>query len=222
MTSDRLLTRPSLTPKMTARRVPDRPPARCHGSRSATSAALDARRATPTPSRPPTSRHDRDPRSPGVTAAGSIGASVGRPSVESVPSFFLSLSQIRACSRSSAAIEATSGDAPCASYASSSSPSSALTSSDTADVPSTRAARMMNRTRMRGASGGGTSRRARVSLRAQMSAWRRSLPAIRRKASARRGSFSMPASASYRTIASRSSLRLSRLCSTSMGGTDAS
>ena len=30
MTSDRLLTRPSLTPKMTARSVPDRPSARCH------------------------------------------------------------------------------------------------------------------------------------------------------------------------------------------------
>ncbi len=50
-----------------------------------------------------------------------------------------------------------------------------------------------------------------------MSAWRRSLPAIRWNASARRGSFSIAASASYRTIASRSSLRLSRLCSTSMG-----
>ena len=62
-------------------------------------------------------------------------------------------------------------------------------------------------------------RRGRAASMAQMSAWRRSLPAIRRNASARRGSFSIVASASYRTIASRSSLRLSRLCSTSMGGT---
>ena len=39
MTSDRLLTRPSLTPKMTARSVPDRALVRCHGSRRAISAA---------------------------------------------------------------------------------------------------------------------------------------------------------------------------------------
>ncbi len=42
MTSDRLLTRPSLTPKMTARSVPDRPPTRCQVSRRPTSAALVA------------------------------------------------------------------------------------------------------------------------------------------------------------------------------------
>ena len=66
----------------------------------------------------------------------------------------LSWSQITACSRSSAAIAATSGDAPWASYASSSSPSSALTRSATAAVPSSRAARMMNRTRIRGPIGG--------------------------------------------------------------------
>ena len=52
MTSDRLLTSPSLTPKMTARSVPDRPPVRCQLSPSAISAAEPrraARRATPSP-----------------------------------------------------------------------------------------------------------------------------------------------------------------------------
>ena len=44
-----------------------------------------------------------------------------------------------------------------------------------------------------------------------MSAWRRSLSAMCRKAAARRGSRSIEARASYRTIASCSSLRLSRL-----------
>src|SRR6476661_1970218 len=39
MTSDRLLTRPSLTPKMTARNVPDCP-ARCQPSRRAMSAGV--------------------------------------------------------------------------------------------------------------------------------------------------------------------------------------
>ena len=58
--------------------------------------------------------------------------------------------------------------------------------------------------------------RARAASSAQMSAWRRSLPAIRRNAAARRGSFSIVASASYSTIASRSSLRFSRLCAMSM------
>ena len=57
MTSDRLLTSPSLTPKMTARSVPERPPARCHDSRLPTSAAFRARPAMATPSRPG-SRHE--------------------------------------------------------------------------------------------------------------------------------------------------------------------
>ena len=91
MTSDRLLTRPSLTPKMTARRVPDRPPARCQCSRCPISAALRARRAIATPSRPESLR-------PGTSAP------------------LLSRSQISACSRSSAAIAATSGEPPWASY----------------------------------------------------------------------------------------------------------
>ena len=166
MTSDRLLTRPSLTPKMTARSVPERPPARCQVSRRPTSAALVAPRAMATPSRP-----------------GWLTSGICSPA--------FSLSQMTACSRSSAAIAATSGETPWPSYSASSSPSSALTSSATADVPATRAARMMNRTRIRGPAGGGTSAPSSRSFDAQMSAWRRSLPAMRRNASARRGSFSM-------------------------------
>ena len=54
----------------------------------------------------------------------------------------------------------------------------------------------------------GRSPRARAACRAQISAWRRSLPAIVRNAAARCGvAVSIPASASYRTIASRSSFR---------------
>ena len=195
MTSERLLTRPSLTPKMTARSVPDRPPARCH-----VSCLAELGRAVGADGRSRRRRGwGRSPR--------------GRRS----PLF--SRSQITACSRSSAAIAATSGDAAWASYAFSSSPSSALTRSATAPVPSRRAVRMMNRTRIRGPSGSGTSAPRSRSFDAQMSACRRSLPAIRSNAAARRGSFSIADSASYRTIASRSSFRLSRLCSTSMGGT---
>ena len=191
MTSDRLLTSPSLTPKMTARSVPDRELRRCHGSYRPTSAADTARLATATPSR----RH------------ASSGLSLARRS------------QIWACSRSSAAMAATSGEASWASYASSSSPSRALTRSATERVPNRRAISMMNRTRGRGPSGGGTVAPSSVSLPAQMSAWRRSFDAIRRNASARVGSFSISASASYRTIASRSSLRFSRLVERSMGAT---
>ncbi len=50
---------------------------------------------------------------------------------------------------------------------------------------------MMNRTRARGWAGGGTDAPSSVSLVAQTSAWRRSLPAIRSNAAARAGSFSM-------------------------------
>ena len=67
-------------------------------------------------------------------------------------------------------------------------PRATATSSATAFVPRTRAARMMNRTRARGRPAGGTvapSSRRRV---AQISAWRRSLVAMWRKAAWRRGS----------------------------------
>ena len=54
-------------------------------------------------------------------------------------------------------------------------------------------------------------------LAAQIPAWRRSLPAIVPNARARRSSFSIAASASYRAIASRSSFRLIRLWAMSVG-----
>ena len=97
---------------------------------------------------------------------------------------------------------------------SSSSPSSAWTRSDDrvacrTSVP----ARMISRTRIRGAPAGGTVAPAFSRRVAQISAWRRSFAAIRRNAAARSGSFSICASWSYRTIASRSSLRLARLAS---------
>ena len=85
--------------------------------------------------------------------------------------------QISACSRSSAAIAATSGCVSCwRSYASSSSPSSAWTRSDTAPVPSSRGRRDDEpdphpRPRRPAA----RPRRARAGCVAQMSAWRRSL-----------------------------------------------
>ena len=70
----------------------------------------------------------------------------------------------------------------------------------------------MNRTRIRGRLAGGTTAPRSRSRVAQMSAWRRSLSAMCRNAAARRGSRSIEARASYRTIASCSSLRFSRLC----------
>ncbi len=54
MTSARLLTRPSLTPKMTARSVPDRAPVRCQFSDAPISDGAIARPARATPSRPAT------------------------------------------------------------------------------------------------------------------------------------------------------------------------
>src|SRR3954452_20747797 len=70
---------------------------------------------------------------------------------------------------------------------------------------------MMNRTRTRAGPAGGTAAPSSRRRLAQMSAWRRSFSAMWRNADARRGSFSIPASASYRTIASRFSLRFSSL-----------
>ena len=81
----------------------------------------------------------------------------------------------------------------------------------TARVPNSRASSMITGSGGAAGSAWRDVRAGRVSFAAQMSAWRRSLPAIRRNASARRGSFSMPASASYSRIASRSSRRLARL-----------
>src|SRR5215210_5189446 len=75
---------------------------------------------------------------------------------------------------------------------------------------------MMKRTRSRGGPDDGTTTPVARSFDAQISAWRRSLEAIVRKADDRRSSGSIEASASYRAIASRSSLRLARLCFASM------
>ena len=71
MTSDRLLTSPSLTPKMIARSVPDRPD-RCHCSRWPISAALAASRAIATPSR-------------GVAAPRSAAPALVGPALEPLP-----------------------------------------------------------------------------------------------------------------------------------------
>ncbi len=70
---------------------------------------------------------------------------------------------------------------------------------------------MMNRMRSLGRPGAGTVAPSSVRRFVQIWAWRRSLSAMNRKAAARRGSFSIDASASYSTTASCSSLRFSRL-----------
>ncbi len=68
--------------------------------------------------------------------------------------------------------------------------------SETARVPSSRASQMIVRTRIRGRPAGGTSAPSSRRRSAQISAWRRSLPAIVRKAAARCGSRSIEARAS--------------------------
>ena len=164
MTSERLLTSPSLTPKITARSVPDRPPVRCQASRLPISAALVARRAMATPSRP---------------SPGHVAELVAR--LELVPDD----RRARVRRRRWRPPRATR---PGRRTASSSSPSRALTRSATArgaeearrddDEPDAHP-----RPVRRAARSAPSSR----SLPAQISACRRSLPAIRRNASARRG-----------------------------------
>ena len=149
MTRARLLTRPSLTPKMTARSVPDRP-GRCRCQRLA--------------------RRRSGGWSPDAVGA---GLAAGR--------------QISACSRSSAAIASTSGEAWRLVEL-------LLVALERLDQVASRrasrtarASRMMTATRgpRAGSAPAGRRRRAPRSFPAQMSAWRRSLPAIRRNAAAR-------------------------------------
>ena len=105
MTSDRLLTRPSLTPKMTARSVPDRALARCHGSRRPMSAAEvtpRARRgrradgATPTPSDRPRRGARRQPL-PDLCVlplVGGDGRDLGRRALALVRVFLVALERL--------------------------------------------------------------------------------------------------------------------------------
>jgi hypothetical protein len=108
------------------------------------------------------------------------------------------------CSRSSSASAAASP--PCCWYFSASFPSVSSTSGSTAAVPRRRASQMSTRMRELGASGGSAAP-AFSSLRAQISAWRRSPAASSRKERARAGSRSTAASPSYRAAPSRSSRR---------------
>ena len=122
ITSDRLETSPSDTPKIVARSVPDRPLV-CQ--RSPRAIVVGGLRRARLDARMPAGGDELDRRPPAAPAA--------------VPSrAFASPSrrfQISACSRSSAAIASTAGCVSWASYTASSSPSTALTRSLTARVP---------------------------------------------------------------------------------------
>ena len=189
------------TPKMTARSVPDRA-LRCQPSPRAIASGSRPCRGRPADG-PPRQR----PRSPASSARSSRGDAPRR-----WPARRSSRFQISACSRSSAAIASISGCVSCCvvgrllvalerlDEVRHGVASRAAARRDDEPHPQPRPRRRRART--------APSSRSRV---AQMSAWRRSLSAMCRNAAARRGSRSIEARASYRTIASCSSLRLSRL-----------